>query len=305
MRNCSDERGNVLPVVIAGVVAVLLLAGPIVLHFSQKSHNRLPFDVDQRFSEKEHFVSGEIFASTVIALIDHELESPAGWRPNDFFLWGPGLWADNNSNRQVGIIQAARESGRVLKDHLTKVSATGYDENLRNADTMLRNDERKFWFPSAENRFRAGIASLQRYLDGLRTQPPTSKPINRRNMELIRLFQAWMDLLGGAHADLYDSNVSFFRTDDFFYRAQGYAHVMYHLMKAVRREYAGELQNRPTLQELFSEVIDSLGQAAVLKPVMVLDGSPSGLIANHRHNLDVYIVDARQKMYSIREELEK
>ena len=43
----------------------------------------------------------------------------------------------------------------------------------------------------------------------------------------------------------------------------------------------------------------------MLKPLIVLDGGPDGLIANHRRNLDVYIVEARQKMYSIREELEK
>jgi hypothetical protein len=29
------------------------------------------------------------------------------------------------------------------------------------------------------------------------------------------------------------------------------------------------------------------------------------VLANHRRNLDTYITEARQKMYSIREELEK
>ena len=48
-----------------------------------------------------------------------------------------------------------------------------------------------------------------------------------------------------------------------------------------------------------------LGEAAVLKPLVVLDGPPEGLRANHRRNLDGYITEARQKMYSIREELEK
>ena len=90
-----------------------------------------------------------------------------------------------------------RESVRVLRDHLTKVSATEYDENLVAADTMLRNDEYKFWFPSAESRYREAVTALRRYVTGLSAQPPTSKPINRRNVELIRLFQAWTDLLGG------------------------------------------------------------------------------------------------------------
>ncbi len=42
-----------------------------------------------------------------------------------------------------------------------------------------------------------------------------------------------------------------------------------------------------------------------MKPLIVLDGSPSGVFANHRHNLDAYISEARQKIYSIREELER
>jgi hypothetical protein len=95
------------------------------------------------------------------------------------------------------------------------------------------------------------------------------------------------------------------RTDDYFYHAQGYAHVMYHLIQAVRREYAGEIEKRPALKELFSEVTEALEQAATLKPLMVLDSGPASVLANHRHNLDVFIIDARQKMYSIREELEK
>jgi hypothetical protein len=49
----------------------------------------------------------------------------------------------------------------------------------------------------------------------------------------------------------------------------------------------------------------ALGKAAVIKPRIILDGSPGSLFGNHRRNLDVYIAEARQKMYSIREELEK
>ena len=40
-------------------------------------------------------------------------------------------------------------------------------------------------------------------------------------------------------------------------------------------------------------------------PLVVMDGSPDGIFANHRKNLDAYISEARQKMYSIREELER
>ncbi len=291
--------------VVAPTLLAIVVLTPVWLHYSQKSHNRLPFDMEQEFPADRKVVTGEIFAATLIALIDRELAGPVGWRPNDFVLWGPGLWADNNSNRQIGIIQALRESVRVLKDHLTKVSATEYDPALVDADTKLRNDEFKFWFPSAESRYASASEALTGYVAGLNAKPQTSKPINRRNVELIRLFSAWTDLLGGAHAKLYEQDVSVFATDDQFYKAQGFAHVMAHLTRAVMREYADELEQRQTVIELLVQVEASLSQAAVLKPLLVLDGRADGLLANHRRNLDVYIVDARQLLYSVREELEK
>jgi hypothetical protein len=306
----ANQRGNIVLFVVGGVLAAFL-AGCLVLHFGLKRHAVLPYDVEAAYPPDATLVGGEAFASTAAALMDHELTALTGWRPNDFFLWGPAIGPDNNASRQLGIILGLRESVRVFKDHLTKISSTEYDPNLVAADTLLRNDERKFWFPSAEGRYSEAVAALRRYVDGLQKTPPTSKPLNQRNIELIRLFQAWSDMLGDAHANLFKeteadgSRIRPWDTDDFFYHAQGVAHVMYHLARAVRREYTAEFVNRPSIQRTLDEVIDGLGRAAVLKPLIVLDGGPDGIFANHRRNLDVYIADARQKMYTIREELEK
>lgn len=310
LRVPRSERGNAALIAIAALLVAWLI-GLLALHFAQKRHNRLPFDVDAAFPSSQTLVGGEVYAATAAAIMDHELHSGTGWRPNDFFLWGPTLGPDNNANRQLGIIQAMRESVRIFKDHLTKISSNEYDPNLVEADRLFRNDETKFWLPSAESRFKDGVAALQRYQAGLEQTPPTSKPLNRRNIELIRLFQAWSDLLGDAHAELFKdreadgSSVRMWKTDDYFYHAQGMAHVIHHLSKAVRREYAIDLVNRPSVASLIDDVIDALDRAALMKPFIILDGSTEGLAANHRRNLDVYIVEARQKMYSIREELEK
>jgi hypothetical protein len=305
------RRGAVGVALVLGLLALLLAGGPFVLHVLQKRHNRLPFDVDAAYPTTVRLVGGEAFAATAAALMRHELDSAAGWRPNDFVLWGPGLTADNNANRQLGIIRSVRESLRVLRDHLTKVSATEFDPHLREADTVFRNDETKFWFPSAESKFRQGVAALDDYVAGLGVSPPVSKPIEGRNVELIRLLQTWTDLLGDAHANLFKdqeadgSRIRPWRTDDYFYRAQGVAHVLHHLTRAIQREYVTQWAERTTLVRLLDEVAAALGTAAHLKPLMVLNGAPDGIFANHRRNLDGYIVEARQKMYSIREELEK
>jgi hypothetical protein len=198
-----------------------------------------------------------------------------------------------------------------LKDHLTKVSSTEYDPNLIEADTAFRNDAEKFWLPSAESKFRDGAQALRRYVDGLRETPPRSKPITGRNVEIIRLIQMWGDMLGDAHANLFKTTepdggpVKPWRNDDYFYHAQGVAHVIHHLANALRVEYREDFKDRPAVLQLLEEVSDSLGTAATMKPLVVLDGSLTSAFANHRRNLDAYMVDARQKLYSIREELEK
>ena len=298
------------PIVAAGAAVVLLVAGFLGLHVAQVRHNRLDLTPQKAAPEGEPFRPGEIFALTLAAVVEHELEAPFGWRPNDFLLWGPRLLADNNANRQLGIIRAVRETARVFKDHLTKVSSDEYDPDLLEADTLLRNDATKLWFPSAEGRFRQAVRKLRAYATGLRADSPRNRPIAVRNVELIRLFQAWTDLLGDAHANLYRSAAPgggsvWFSTDDYFYRAQGYAHVMHHMMGALRREYDSLLKERPSLETLFEETTSALGEAAVIKPLFVLNGGPGGVLANHRRNLDGYVTESRQKMYSIREEIEK
>ncbi|MGH8010908.1 MAG: DUF2333 family protein, partial [Candidatus Binataceae bacterium] len=198
-----------------------------------------------------------------------------------------------------------------FKDHLTKVSSNEYDRNLVIADTDFRNDATRWMLPSAESKYEDGVRHLRLYVAGLRTNPPTSKELNQRNVELIRLFQAWTDLLGDGHAMLYMSRrpdggpIRPWNDDDYFYHAQGYAHVMYYMMMAVQREYAQAQKTKPVLTTLFNETIDPLRKADAMKPLIVLDGSPDSILANHRHNLDAYISEARQKMYSIREELQQ
>ncbi len=296
-----------------GAAALLLiwLGGNLALHFGLKHHDRLDYDINAIFPPDKPTVPGEIYASTLAAIMDHELHTGFGWRPNDFFLWGPKVAADNNSDRQLGIIQAIRETTRVFKDHLTKVSSNQYDPNLVIADTDFRNDAEKWILPSAEGKYDDGIAHLRMYVDGLHTTPESSRELNTRAVELVRLVQTWTDLLGDAHANLYrttkddGSPVHSWDCDHYFYHSQGYAHVMYHMMQAVEREYAGQIKDDPVLKALFDDSIDALGKAAVMKPLIVMNGSPDGLFANHRRNLDGYITEARQKMYSLREELER
>jgi hypothetical protein len=295
----------------AAALFLIWLGGSLALHFGQKYHDRLGYDIDQQFPPDKPTVPGEIYASTLAAIMDHELHTGFGWRPNDLWFWGPKVGADNNADRQLGIIQAVRETMRIFKDHLTKVSSNQYDPNLVIADTDFRNDALKWILPSPEGKYDDGIEHLRMYVAGLHTTPPDSRELNTRAVELISLLQTWTDLLGDAHANLYrttkddGSPVHSWDCDHYFYHAQGYTHVMYHMMQAIEREYSGQFKDDPVLKTLLDDAIDALGKAAVMKPLIVLNGAPDGIFANHRRNLDGYVTEARQKMLSLREELER
>ena len=223
---------------------------------------------------------GRMLGTTLAALMNHELRGVTGWRPNDFFLWGPRASSPTTTaNRQLGILQALRRTVQVMKEHLTKISSDPFDKNLDEADTVLRSDERRLWLPSAESRFRLGVHYLDEYVRGLKPALQTSKPLTLRHMELLRLFQAWSDLLGDAHANLYRTEIDGhairpWENDDLFYHAQGYAHVIAACLRAIQREYANSLAEKGAVAPLLEEVAQSLEQAAVLKPFVVLDGSP-------------------------------
>lgn len=294
---------KLLPAAVIAVLVLLLLV-PLVLHFGQKSHNQVTIAPPAGAADAS-VAPGATFGNATARLMEHELEGFTGWRPNDLLPWGPRVAADNNANRQLGILQALRESVRVFKDHLTKVSSDVYDRNLVEADNMLRNDPYKWAFPSAESRYGEAVERLDAYVAGLSGENPASRPINARNVELIRLIQAWTDLLGDAHSDLFKPEIDWLAVDDVFYRATGYCQVLSHLVPAVEVEYGRELASRPILASLFEEVRLPLARCAVIKPIYVFNGRDTGVLANQRRNLDTYVNEARQKLYSIREELEK
>lgn len=293
---------RLVPVLVV-LMALALLVMPVVLHFGQKSHNEL--EIDWVAAAPEGSLPGVAFGTGTAEVMDHELRGTTGWRPNDLVIWGPTAMADNNASRQMGVLQALRETVRVFKDHLTKISSDEYDENLVQADNLLRNDPEKWAFPSAEDRYGKAVEHLQAYVEGLKADPPTSRQINARNVELMRLIQVWGDILGSAHADLMRDEVPWFKVDDVFYHTTGNCHVMATMVPAIRLEYAREIGSRPILGTLFDEAEEPLVKCATMKPLIVLNGGDTSFLANQRRNLDAYVTEARQKFYSIREELDK
>ena len=158
--------------------------------------------------------------------------SGTGWRPNDFFLWGPSI--GRRQQRQPPARHHpgdARERARVQRSPDQDLVQRIRSQPGREPTRLLRNDETKFWLPSAESRYKEAVKALQQATQaGLAKTPPTSKPLNQRNIELIRLFQTLVGharrrarrALQGRRVGRQQRQV--WDTDDYFYHAQGVAH---------------------------------------------------------------------------------
>jgi hypothetical protein len=80
-------------------------------------------------------------------------EMADNWLPNDLF-W-PTAFLDNMPNFQLGVLEVVRYNVRVVRDNLSRMRTTDrLDPSAEVAFTNLSNDPFKWWFPSAESKWK-------------------------------------------------------------------------------------------------------------------------------------------------------
>ena len=281
----GNQRGNTVLIIVVGVLLVVLVDRHPDRCTSRRSATTvLPFDVDAAYPPDKTLVGGEAFASTAAAIMDHELHGGTGWRPNDFILWGPAI--GRRQQRQPPARHhpgAARERARVQgppdQDLVERVRPQpGRGRRPASATTRPSSGCRR-----RRAVLRGGVEALNRYVAGLEKTPPTSQaaqPAQRRADPSVPepgpTCSATRTPTCSRSASRTAAASPIWHTDDYFYHAQGMAHVMYHLGRALQREYADRARQPAAPVQVLDEVIDALGRAAVLKPLIVLDGGPDG-----------------------------
>jgi hypothetical protein len=230
-------------------------------------------------------------------LMAKQLDGFGGWLPNDL-PGSPGWFLDNLPNFQLGVLQVARHSTRVLRDNLSRQRTT--DAVHKEADmafTAFANDPLKWVFPSAENRFRAGNKALLAF----RADLGGNAHFYPRADNLIQLLDPYMSELGAVTSLLAKSrdgeDVGWMQVDNNFYYAQGVGYALLGMMRAVKYDFRDVLKDKNAL-EITDQIIKALEQSQ-FEPWIVTNGSKDGILANHSNNLKTFLDDARQKMYSL------
>ncbi len=235
---------------------------------------------------------GMAFVDAVIRPLGHELNQRFyGWRPNDILDV-----TDNVNNFQLGVLEVTRRTAVILSERISRTGSTAaFDPNLQNAMNWFMIKADRFWFPSAESKYKAGLKEFRAYFQ--RLEKGEAQFYSRAD-NLIPLLMAYQDLLGSCDENLVKSReddgspVSHFRSDDYFFYAQGVASAMATILEGVTHDFNVMVNRRGGMEELH-HAIESCHHATEIDPWIILNSDASSLFANHRLNMAAPISHAR------------
>jgi len=153
----------------------------------------------------------------------------------------------------------------------------------------------RYWFPSAESKYKDGLKGLRKYFEKLEKGEAT---FYNRTDNLIPLLVVYEDLLGSCDENLVKfeeddgSPVSYFKADDYFFYTQGVATAMVTILEAVMTDFKEIISSRQGT-EVLHHALESLHHAVEIDPWLITNSDLSGIFANHRANLAATISHAR------------
>ncbi len=307
-RDDSEKKSRKLPIVL-----VLLAVFAVFVVFVMVKNSRKPERLDIGALDAD--VKGAAFIKTNQLLIK---QLHGNWMPNDLF-W-PTLLLDNMPNFQIGELEVIRYNIRVLRDDLSRMRTTDrLDPWAEAAFTALSNDPYKWWFPSAESKWKLAEKNLKEFYGNLSTSASHFYP---RADNLVQLLNQYLSLMGGintrlinapgdtkrvltldqngdgeAKAQTVDIEIPWVKIDDNFYYAQGAAYALYESFEALRTDFMEVLIDKNSVK-LMDKILEDLRRCH-FEPLLVLNGDPDSIFANHSLNLSGMFNDARQKINSL------
>jgi len=237
-------------------------------------------------------VTGIEFVAAIIRPLAYELDQRLwGWRPNDILDF-----TDNINNFQLGVLEVTRRTAVVLAERIARTGASvSFDENLERAMNWFMVKPESYWFPSPESKYRAALEAFSLYREKLKKGEAS---FHDRTDNLLPLLKTYQNLLGSCDENLVKqkeedgSDVSFFKSDDYFFYAKGVASALVTILEAVEKDFYGILYSRNSLDGLHHAIL-MCRMASELDPWVITDSDFAGVLANHRANMAAPISHAR------------
>lgn len=268
-------------------------------------------DLDFR-AEPAGIEKGESYTvATMAALLDREINQHR-WTPNDpWFTPTAGL--DNMPNFQLGIVDALSRFSVEMLDQIGRVrGSSAADEDLQKAAGHLKISGTKWawnpdvsWLPTtpAEDEY---LAARKHLLNYNRRLASGAAVFDRRVDNLQAAIERIAADLGAASQAIDDHVRDYaggwwidYKVDDEFYRIKGKMYAYYLIFRDLGRDYDSVLAER-NLTLPWNEMLSVMRTLAGLDPLIVMNGSPDGLIfPNHLTSQGFYLLRARTKLKEI------
>lgn len=288
------------------VVLIFGLYYPLGMALTHKVHD----DIAWQVPDYEQVPNGSRAVAMAAALIEREVDNN-GWVANDpFFL--PGAALDNMPNYQLGMIHALGRFAFEMVDQIGRTRGSSQtDRDLQEAAGLLQYSGTKWIFdfstsvlPTAksEDQYRKARRALQQYNKRL---GDNAAVFERRADNLIAALDRIALDLGSSSAAL-DKRIaegSFWlldrESDDIFYSVKGQAYAYFMLLRELRQDFAVVIREKG-VEAVWDQMQSSLGAAAKLEPLVVINGAPDGVIMpNHLASMGFYVLRARTQLREV------
>ncbi len=269
---------------------------------------------------------------TLYRLVDTLLHKPGGYISND--VTPPGLWLDNISNWEYGVLVQSRDLARAMRKDFSRSQSQSVEYlALTVAEPQLNFDANSWLIPSSESQYKEGLDALLSYQLALASTEETEAQffaradnlnnwlgdVQTRLGSLSQRLSASVgqkrlntDLAGDAEAEQStvvasetEIKTAWLEIDDVFFEARGSAWALLHILKAIEHDFWGVLDKknaRVSLRQIIREL--EATQDTVWSP-MILNGGGFGLFANHSLVMANYISRANASIIDLRELLSR
>lgn len=293
--------GGVSLIFLLVAAVIYYLAGAIVMH---------GIDDDVTFQAANEPQGGSHAVAVTAALIDREVDSHF-WVANDPFFF-PSALLDNMPNFQQGVVYALSRFTIEMADQIGRTRGSSeVDPDLDKAAGLLKYPGNVWIFDlstsflpttSSETQYRAASRSLKAYNERLAAGQSI---FERRADNLLATLDRIASDLGSASATI-DQHLGKPRpllidtkVDDIFYGIKGRLYGYTVLLRELGNDFAAVIKDKQ-IDSSWEQMMQSIRQAAILDPVMVMNGAPDGAyFPSHLAVQGFYLLRARTQLREI------
>jgi len=315
-----------------GVLLGLYLVGALIMGIYW-SWSPAAFDVRQAAAqraagEQSEVVVGSYTSSTLISMVETLLDKPGGYISND--RTAPGVWLDNISNWEFGVLVQARDLSRAMRKTFSRSQSQSTEQpDLALAEPRLHFDNDSWLLPSTESEYRDALSSLYSYhqklsqasadntqfyaradnlRDWLGDVSTRLGSLSQRLSASVGQKRVNTDLAGSSGADQstavaaeVEVQTPWREIDDVFYEARGTAWALIHIMQAIELDFQQSLERKNAVVSLRQIIRELESTQNTIWSPMILNGTEFGLLANHSLVMASYISRANAAIIDLRE----